>query len=86
MTTYFTDGTRTVAIDLKTWNGNGYSPDFSADFYDVGILKNVGDPGGTPIYKVKDIGYLIDRAQDLIYGGGDFETPSPDVTLFAAEV
>lgn len=86
MTTYFTDGKRTVAIDLKTWDGRGYGPDFSADFYDVGALENVGDRGGTPIYKVDDIDYPIDYAQDMIDGSGDFDAPNPDVNLFVEEV
>lgn len=104
MTTFFTDGTRTVAIELKTWDGQGYSPDFSADFYDVGGLTNLNEiqtPCDYPfddflnanryscdeaIYKVDDVDYLLDYAQDLIDGTGDFDTPSPDVHLLVEEV
>lgn len=82
----FTDRKRTVSIELRNWDGSQYGPDFSADFYGLGTLENVGDYGETPIYKVKDIDYLIDYAQDMIDGTGDFDTPSPDTTLSVTDV
>ena len=36
--TRFFDGNRLVGITLQTWTGNGYTPDWSADAFDVGLL------------------------------------------------
>lgn len=104
--TVFTDYKRTVSIELKNWDEDQhqYSPDWSADFYDVGGLTDLNEiqtPCDFPfddflnangyscdeaIYEVEDVDYLIDYAQDMIDGTGDFDTPSPDVHLFVTDL
>ncbi|OXN00511.1 hypothetical protein [Bifidobacterium vansinderenii] len=41
---------------------------------------------GEPVYEVDDIAYLIDYANDMINGVGDFDTPSPQTTLFVNDL
>ena len=89
MGTYFTDGKTTAAITLHEWDDatRQYTPDWSADFYDVGSLRSVGEIDNEPVYECDDIDALIDQANDAIAGVGDYDTPSPnlvvDVTLVA---
>lgn len=67
--TRFTDGKRTVGIKMATWNGSGWGPDFSADFFEVGSLAYNEELGA---YMVEDVDYLIDYANDWRNGEGDF--------------
>lgn len=104
--TCFTDHKRTVSIELKNWDETttSWSPDWSADFYEVGDLKNVNetdDDFNNPyeellekndfsaceaVCEVEDIDYLIDYAGDMLKGVGDFDTPSPDTSLFVTDL
>jgi hypothetical protein len=55
-----TDGTRTVEIRIQRWNGSGYDPDWSNDFFEAGSLPYDAE---TDIYTVEDVDYCIDMAQ-----------------------
>lgn len=41
--TVFTDHKRTVDLELRNWDGDDWSPDWSLDFWNVGDLKNLND-------------------------------------------
>lgn len=79
--TWFTDGDKTADITLIGSN----DAEFQDDFYDVGELADLAyfPCYGTNLdcYCVEDVDYLIDQAQDMIAGKGDFDQPQPDVTL-----
>lgn len=79
------DGKRTVSIVMQVWDGQGYGPDFAADFFNAGLLPY--DPE-TNMYTVQDVEYCIEQAQDYIAGVGDFDDNSaPDDTdLFVEDV
>lgn len=55
-----TDGTKTVEIRIQKWNGSGYGPDWSADFFEAGCLPYDEE---TDTYTVEDVDYCIDMAQ-----------------------
>lgn len=58
------DNKRTVCIEMKIWQGTGYSPDFSDDFFDAGLLPHIEIPGADePAHLVKDVDYCIDQAK-----------------------
>lgn len=102
MTIFIDKNRKIVDLQLKNWDGDNWSPDWSRDFWDVGELVNVNDdtdvfpddgPYATllklngysasePVYEVEEVDYLVDYANDMIQGIGDFDTPSPDTTLF----
>lgn len=54
-----TDGKRTVEIRMMIWNGTGYGPDWSNDFFNAGLLP-CDDEG---VYTVPNVEYCIDAAQ-----------------------
>jgi len=58
-----TDGKRTVEIRLIIWQGTGYSPDWSNDFFDAGMLSSI-EVGSDLLYCVPDVEYCIDQAQE----------------------
>lgn len=62
--TKLTDGKRTVSVRMMIWNGNGYDPDWSNDFFEVGGLPYHEDDHGDLVYEVKDVGYCIEQAQE----------------------
>lgn len=64
-----TDGTRTVEITMTSWNGSGYDPDWSMDFFAVGSLPYDEE---TETYTVPDVGYCIEQAEDWEAAIGDF--------------
>lgn len=41
--TVFTDHKRTANLELRNWDGDNWSPDWSRDFWNVGELKNLND-------------------------------------------
>lgn len=53
-----TDGARTIVIEIKRWNGTGYDPDWSADYFKAGSL-----PYDADCYIVQDVQYCIDMAR-----------------------
>jgi len=70
-----TDGKRTVEIRMMVWTGNGYTPDWSNDFFDVGLLHmNDNDA-----HIVEDVEYCIEQAQDWASEGEDNEVFVEDV-------
>lgn len=56
-----TDGKRTVEIRMMVWQGTGYSPDWSNDFFDAGLLQYDEE---TEAYTVPDVEYCIDAARE----------------------
>lgn len=56
-----TDGKKTVEITMKVWNdfNTGYSPDWSYDFFNAGILPYDEDED---FFIVDDVDYCIDAA------------------------
>lgn len=61
--TRLTDGTRTVEIEMARWNGTGFNPDWSMDFFEVGGLPYDEE---ADTYKVDDVDYCIDQAIDAV--------------------
>lgn len=60
--TRFTDGKKTVAIEMKSIHYNyGFSPSFEADFFEIGGLKFDEEKNA---YVVRDVDYLIEQAFD----------------------
>ena len=55
-----TDGKRTVEIRMMVWLGTQYAPDWSNDFFGVGLLP-MNDDGA---YIVDDVEYCIDQARE----------------------
>lgn len=105
--TVFTDHKRTANLELRNWDGDNWSPDWSRDFWNVGELENLNDDSDVfpedglyaallekhdisasePVYGVEDIDYLIDYANDMINGEGDYaDNPSSNTSLFVAEL
>lgn len=70
-----TDGKKTVDIEMMVWEGNGYTPDWSADFFEVGNLEFDEEVGA---YKVVDVDYCIDQANDWRKSTGDFSNDKPN--------
>ena len=58
-----TDGKKTVAITMKVWNdfNTGYSPDWSNDFFNAGILPYDEDED---FFIVDDVDYCIEQAEE----------------------
>lgn len=56
-----TDGKKTVSIRMMVWEGSGYSPDWSQDFFEAGSLTYNED---TDTYTVDDVDYCIDQAME----------------------
>lgn len=71
--TRLTDGTKTVAITINTWTGTEYTPDQSAEFFEIGGLENVFVENlGVDAYRVDDVDYCIDYANDWANYQGDY--------------
>lgn len=73
--TRLTDGKKTVEIEMMVWEGNGYTPDWSNDFFEIGNLEFDEDVGA---YKVVDVDYCIDQAADWRKSIGDFSDDEPN--------
>lgn len=58
-----TDGKKTVDITMKVWNdfNTGYSPDWSNDFFNAGILPYDEDED---LHIVDDVDYCIEQAEE----------------------
>ena len=76
-----TDGKKTVEIRMMTWQGSGYSPDWSLDFFCAGSLPYDDE---TDTYTVEDVDYCIEQACDWRDSKGDFkdDTPNENNTVF----
>lgn len=73
------DNTKVVEISIREWDeeSSQYGPDWSADFFEVGVLKTVDDPEFACI--VDDVDYCIEYANDMVAGVGDFAgDPQPN--------
>ena len=60
-----TDGKRTVDIQLRNWNGSGYDPDWSTDFFTAGNLPYNAEQD---MYTVQDVDYCVNTANDAADG------------------
>lgn len=67
--TRLTDGKKTVEIEMCDWTGSGWTPDWSADFFEVGGLKRDEERDA---YIVNDVDYCVEQAEDWEKGKGDF--------------
>ena len=58
-----TDGKKAVEITMKVWNdfNTGYSPDWSNDFFNAGILPYDEDED---FFIVDDVDYCIEQAEE----------------------
>ena len=75
--TRLTDGTKTVEITMNNWDGNGWTPDWSNDFFEVGGLEYDEE---TDAYKVQDVDYCVEQARDWEQGIGDYaDDGAPDI-------
>ena len=81
------DGRKIAEITMNTWTGNGYTPDFSLDFFEVGALPY---DEKRDAYVVDDVDYCIEYAMDWKDSKGDFhdDEPNPDnnVDVYVEEV
>lgn len=80
-----TDGKKTVEIKMCVWEGSGYSPDWSMDFFNAGGLKF---DESSNAYIVEDVDYCIDQAEDWKESRGDFcdDAPNENNTVFVDEL
>ena len=85
-----TDGKKTVNIEIKRWNGNGYDPDWSIDYFCAGSLPYDEE---TDIYTVTDVDYCIEMANSTDEDGAccryneDGElVPDEDMMVFVTEL
>lgn len=71
-----TDGMKTVAIRMMYWTGNGFTEDWSNDFFEAGGLprSEVDDT----VCIVEDVDYCIEQAGDWKNRTGDFHDDPDD--------
>ena len=65
----FKDETKT--IDIKIYNQKDI--EWTADFFQVGTLKSEESENGNIIYRVDDVDYLLEQADDLENHIGDYQ-------------
>ena len=70
-----TDGNKTVEITMCVWNGNGYNPDWSNDFFSVGDLEYDEEKEA---HIVKDVDYCVEQAEDWKNSRGDYTEDDAD--------
>ena len=70
------DGKKIAEITMNTWTGNGYTPDFSLDFFEVGVLPY---DEKRDAYVVDDVDYCIEYAMDWKDSKGDFHDDEPNL-------
>jgi hypothetical protein len=56
-----TDGRKTVDITICRWNGSGWDPDWSQDYFAAGTLPYDEETG---CHYVPDVDYCIEMAKD----------------------
>lgn len=71
-----TDGHKTITITMQEWNGSGYGPDFSQDFFEGARYDYEQE-----CYVVQDVDYCVDQALDYKNGRGDFSGCEPNDNL-----
>lgn len=69
------DGKKMADIQMNTWNGREYTPDWSKDFFEAGNLQYDED---MEAYLVQDVDYCIEQANDWMNADGDFYEPDTD--------
>ena len=67
--TRLTDGKRTLEITMNNWTGDGYTPDWSADFFEVAGLHYNDD---LDAYTVDNVEYRRCQAEDWESNTGDY--------------
>lgn len=67
-----TDGTKTIEITMCTFDGINRSPDFSHEFFEAPYDEEAD------AYRVQDVDYCIERANDWRDGVGDFYDPEAE--------
>lgn len=67
--TRLTDGKIILEITMNNWIGDGFTPDWSAEFYDVGCLHYNAE---LDAYQVKDVDYCVNQALDWQSNTGDY--------------
>lgn len=74
---------KAVETSIREWDeeNSQYSPDRSADFFEVGGLKTVDVPDLA--YIVEDVDHRIEQANDMVAGAGDFAEDDPQPNQFA---
>lgn len=77
------DGKRTIEIKLQRWNGTGYDPDMSNEFFEAGSLPYDEEHD---TYIVDDVDYCIDYANDWKDGKGDFDDADITHVVFVTEI
>lgn len=60
---------KTVEISMNNWTDNGYTPDWSADFFEVGRLHYNDE---LDAYQVEDVDYCVAQAMDWKNNTGDY--------------
>lgn len=73
--TRLTDGKKTIEISLVIFEGNGWTPDWSNDFFSVGSLPFDEEKQA---YVVEDVDYCIEQALDWKNSVGDFADDEPN--------
>ena len=63
------DDKKTVEIKMMVWENGNFSPDWSLDFFEAGGLPYNDEKDA---YKVDDVDYCIDQAEDWKNCVGDF--------------
>ena len=85
--TRLTDGRKIAEITMNVWDGTGYTPDFSLDFFEVGALPY---DEKMDAYVVDDVDYCVEYAMDWKNSKGDFydDEPNPDnnVDVYVEEI
>lgn len=71
-----TDGTRTIVIEIRQWNGTGYDPDWSMDYFCAGSLAYNAD---ADCYIVQDVQYCIDMARAAGEDGACYHNVNGDI-------
>lgn len=66
---------RIIEIEMKVWNGEQYSPDWSNDFFEVGELQRDEE---NDAYMVQDVEYCIEQAEDWENSMGDYSMDEPN--------
>lgn len=75
--TVLVDNSKAVEVTIREWDEAGmqYGPDWSNDFFSVGIMEFVD--GLEDAYVVDDVDYCIEQANDMVAGVGDFAVDGP---------
>lgn len=69
-----TDGKKTIEIRMMVWEGGCYTTDWSLDFFEAGGLPYDAE---TDAYRVDDVDYCIEQAEDWAAGRGDYQSDTP---------